>query len=352
MSGGFSNAVRMDEKFINPQHIVGPVILNAMLHTTLIARMHRNPTPYYPNPGGVDFAVHSKIGRGNVLFTILGNNGCLSALSHDSGYGHNGDQNRVKTVAVLNGLGMKGEGNNVRLWESAQIIGFSDGTPPTAAGLHSAVAGGVLTTTNEGPDVINAGDWVMVWFPSESEIPSGGMGQQADINGVVRPWLVTYDPIKHSLTPKPIYQCLTADKSEPFVPGYKRTCQRLNQSVNDMSLVTMGACYDEIVRVANSTNNKLEFVQGMAAILDKDVKVRERVRDHLFVPYSDKRNLLEPTKSADSPLNNRQMKAMGEYLLSTSVLQHTIQDKVVGKAVTTGRKRGNFALQICSYGKK
>ncbi len=351
MSQSFNNGVRMDEKFINPQHIVGPVILNATLHSTLIARARQNANPYYPNAGGVDFNNHSKIARGSILFTILGNNACMSALTMDSGFSGNGDTNRVKAIAVLNGLGSKGEGNNERLWESAQILGFSDGTPPTAQGHFSCVAGGVLTVTNNGPDAINAGSWVMVYFPNLDELPTGGMGRQADRNGEVVPWLVEYDPYKHSLTPKPIYQCLTATKEEPFVHGYKRTCHRLNKSVNDMSLVTMGACYDEIKDAILTTDNRLDFLNKMAESME-DGKVNQKIVDHRFVPYSDKRNLLEPGKSADSPLNNRQMRSMSDYLLSTALLQRNIQDKIVGKAVTAGGKQRNFALQICSYGKK
>lgn len=346
-----ANSFPYGEKFAYPQQMVGAVILNGTHHSTLIARMRNAQNPYYSHAGGIHFDNFGNVKRGNVLFTIRGSNACASSLSFGHGFGGSGENHRVKAVAILNGLGMAGHGNNERLWESAQILGFSDGVPPTKEGLFNIVSGGVMTVTNNGPDVVNAGDWVMVYFPSLDELPTGGMGTSADANGEVVPWLVTYDPIKHSLTPKPVYEHLTADRNTPYIPIYRETCKKLMQSAKDVSLVSMAANYEKMKELIEGGASKIDFLHAMSKFMDTE-KQDAKIRDMLFVPYSDKKNLIESGKSADSPLNCKQMSCMGEYMVSQSRLHHVMHDKVVGKAITTGKKRSNFSLQITSYGLK
>lgn len=360
MSVSAFNTTPMDEKFINPQTKQGPVVFNGALHNALILRAKNAKAPYYPAATGAHFDNQSRVGRCDVVFTLLNSFACLSAMSND-GYGPKGDNHRVKAISVLNGLGVDSDDGNERLMDAIQPIGFAEvgysGTngSSNSQGYFNIIAGGTLTVLNNGKDVINVGDWVECYAPTKEEAEQGGQGTAADRNGERKLWLRSYDPHKNSLTPKPIFQCLNAvngaqgkkASKSGFMPAYIRTCNTLMKSVKNMALVIMAATHKKIQKYA--AGDKKQFLTNMMAAMKED---DELIRNMLFVPYSDSSNLIEQRMNKESPLNCAQMSAMGDWLVSTSVLQHHAQKNIMGKAVTTGRKQGNFVLQICSYSRK
>jgi hypothetical protein len=338
----------MDENFIRPQAMVGPVIMNGAVHQNLCNLARREKNPYYKQAANVHSNNQNKIKHGDIVFTLT--RPCAAL-----GSGQNANNaNRLQGAAILNGHGKDtGRDNDNEIFmESVSILGIAEvpiGAAPNAQGYFNIIRGGILTVLNNSKWTIQVGDYVMAYAPKRSEIQDGGAGKEADKAGEATLWFKTYDPQQNSLTPKPIWQALTDDENAGHLPQYLATCKSLFNSVKDMSLTVMASCYDELKTAAAASTSPGAFMTTMEKIVD-DKKRERKLIDDLFVLYSGAQPI-DPSKANNKGINKRQREGLGQFLTQSALLHHYVHKNVIGQAMSTADPRHNFSLQLTNYGR-
>jgi hypothetical protein len=318
--------------------------MNGEVHGPLVTQALCANAPYYPHPCGIDAEAVKKVQTGDIVFTILNADASINALlnsSFDHGVENN---NRVLGISCLCGLG-EHERNPENIQRKIVVLGIVE--QGDAGNLFNIIRQGILTVINNGDETINNGDDVMAYCPTVEEMGNGGYGTRADTNGVVKLWFRPFSREKHSLTPKPLYQCLRAlrrREAKCYLPTYRNTCQAFLQGAKDMALVAVGslglAAMQEICR-----GSEVEMLRKLNAAMKTAAFDSQYVED-LFPLYSEKPHWFEPAMRSDSTLNKIQAGAAGTLLAAVSALDQDYKKDIVGKCMTTALPGQPFSLQV------
>jgi hypothetical protein len=347
------NIMKMDEGFIRPQVMVGPVIINGGVHNTLCLRARGKAAPYYPNATGVYGNNHGNVVHGDLVFTLMRPTVGMSTSSSQNAI-------RVLGVSVLNGHGDDvQDGGNEMLMQEINVWGIAEvPKTPNNQGFFNIIRGGIMTVRNNSKWTIQVGDYVQAYAPTREELKDGGSGNECDAYGQANLWLAPYYPAQHSLTVKPIYRALKAKregKTTGYLKPYLATCDSLVKSIVDMSVVVMGTCYKKIkaqaARLGTTDADTITFMERMIEELAVP-SVRNEVMDRLCVPYSGANMLFQPGKDTKTSVVNRtQKECLDRFTRQTALLHHYVHKNVIGQAVSTGEPRRNFSMQFVRYAK-
>ena len=329
---------------IRRQRDVGLVVQNAELHLGIVTQQKSNSTPYYDRPGGSSHNTLNTVANGDVLFTIAGLSARIGAMTGGGG-GERHNSNKIRCVSSLGGLGRKGDANTDALLESLQFQGIAEqGTEEQGNGstMFNAIKGGILTLTNICKETIEEGDPLEIWLPLKHEIKDGkGKNRtQADLNGVVKPWLRPFHPSRHRASPKSIYQCLTEPDAE-YTENYRRTCNAYVDSVVEQAIVVVRATMGPVA--ANDFYTQMMTAGGKLKAQQKQLAI-----EALFRRYSVNG---VPPGIAD-PITRFEYESAGKYCYAVGELVHNVNKNVVGRATSAGLPGHFFNCQITSYGAK
>lgn len=353
------NRPQTNQNFMNPTRVVGDVLFNGIIDKTQVINAIYNQNPLYPMPSGMTIQDIETVRKGEIVYRIIDNSGG----SISTNYNNTGDNTTVCALSSLNGQGTKGDTN---IMSKILPIGLSymetEFSKEARFNIH---VGGIHTTINNGPDVINAGDWVMAYAPTLDEVnmQSGGRGKIADKNRLITLWFKPYRTKEHRMTSKQIYNCLKDENNiqSSYLPSYKTACKSLVDACIDISMVIINTANDQgLLGNLNSPNKEEVYTNlmkrlGHSEYMEKNDKsgksnasaTRSTIIDRLFVPYSGNSNLLFDKKSA--ALNRSQSDSIGLFLESNAVFYHDVEKNIIGKAVTSARPKDNFNIQLRSY---
>lgn len=340
------NITKMDEGFIRPQAMVGPVIMNGGVHTNLCSRARTAKAPYYPLAIGTFSNNQANISHADLVFTVIRTTVALHANNSSNAI-------RLLGISTLNGLGEAVPGGNEILLDNLNVLGFAEvPNTPNNQGYYNIIAGGILTVRNNSKWTIQVGDYLMAYAPTLEEAKDGGHGREADKYGERKLWLKTYDPVANSLTGKPIYRALKDGKKAGCVPPYIETAKGYLSGAKDQSLSVMSACFDSIKEEfqGGKVPNHQGFLLAMCAEMDKPKKTEE-IRDKLFVTYSGAQHKLDSQGAPNSLLNKRQAEGTDKFLLSGNLLHHYVHKNVLCQAMSTADPTKNLSVQMIRYSK-
>ena len=336
------NGADTSRQNMKKQKVVGAVICNGRIHAALVAQAKTKQRPYYPRATGSSADNMNFVSNGDILFTFRGASSRMSALSRT---GDKSDNNKIKCISVLNGLGDK-DSDNVELMHDLEIVGVAEmGTDNNGGHLFNVIRGGIFTVENNSNETIDVGDWVQAYAPTKLEAEEGGRQRRPDAEGEIKLWYKRFKPEDHAATPKSMYKCLTrGDGTGDYSHDYIEYCDAMVRAEIENSTLAVWttsennlASTEAHYKYLNTTSGKKQFINNLFARYQPG-KVLARKPDGV-APFAQR-------------LEQMKQESAGLLLVATGLLVNNVHNKVLGKATSSALPGHNFSLQLCSYGKK
>jgi len=349
MAGTNWNITKMDEGFIRPQAMVGPVVMNGAVHTNLCNQARREKAPYYPHASSTYSNNQSTINHGDIVFTLTRPNVTLNMGSNST------NAIRLQAVAILNGHGKASDGEehgHEVFMENVTVLGIAE-VPytPNNQGYFNILRGGIFTVRNNSKWTIQVGDYLMAYAPKLCELKDGGAGKEADRYGEAKLWFKTFDPLCHSLCGKQVYRALRAGDNSGHLPKYVETCKAFMKSAKGIAMTVMACCFKKMKRdgLIAAGVDSAPFLDAMVADMES-AATTHNIEEKLFVLYSGPRNDVVPGAQPKNKLNKMQRESTDLFFTSASVLHHYVKKNVIGQAMSTADPQRNFSIQMINYG--
>ena len=355
-----------NEKFMSPVTPSGQVLFNGAIAEGAVIAAMNNKSPKWPLPKGVFLSSVGTVRVADVVWNYTDANQYVQ-----SNYERYANTTTVG-LSSINGQGNVNESEATFL-SRIQILGLAfmenDVNNSKLFNIH---CGGLYTVMNLSNVDIVAGNWLIVYAPSPSEVAEGGRGEDADLNGVMTLWFKPYHPEIHRFTPRQIYACLTQRNLGPdvhttldgklFLPEYETLCDDIFDSCLNIGLVFVEALRgygivkmeDETAKPGDTYNTFMEAV-GHKRFFSRNranPETRQQMINAFFLPAV-KRNSddfdMANFFANDKRLRECQMEATDVALVSMARFIQTITKNIIGKAITSMGPKKNGQMQLCSY---
>lgn len=246
----------------NPIYEHGGVILNGRRATDHIESLQSNTNPYIPAPQGTYALSYKQVHTGEIAFSDVSRMGSSSYLLRSED-----DRDQNISVEALSSINLIGSATQTRaeIQSNIHVWGIvTSGTKDNEAEEFNIFDGGIITVTNNGSKYIQAGQWVMAYFPDNRELSQGGTNTTHSGFGRHSLWTMPYSPEIHKMTTSAMYDCLEAvgdaRSTSKYHPRYVRACTDFETSVGDIAFVWIWTLLDHGV---------LDFTGKFKSGLDK-----------------------------------------------------------------------------------
>lgn len=358
---------------MRPKKPVGLVIVNAIVDHGQVGVAAQNKNGYWGPADGLHRDDWATVETGSIGFAYHTKKECAMNCYNSDPFNLRQESSTVKSIDKLNGQGdASQEDGNYQLMGKIRVTGIvEEGTSENKKERFNLRKRGIFDIRINGTKSINNGQKVMAYAPSREEAGKGGGSNrtEAEKAGVVSLWYMPYDQDIHRNQLKQIYNCLSDIKnSRYYLPSYKMHCRQMMDSVLGMSMVVL-AKYLPILKKAKLTDatpdavilHKFLMDSGHSEFEPTNAALHAEIRNALFHPYStDEKNSSDAYRlfqTVGQPkneerltrfkegLNKIQSKSTSQFLESTAAFVETVDNLIIGTAVTSGRPGDMIALQ-------
>lgn len=369
-----SDSGELDEDFISPMSSQGEVIVNGIIASgTVISAMHGNG--YYPLPSGSSREMVGRTRRAAVAYRLIDDNDHLDGVSNAN------SDSTVAAITCLNGAGRPNDTPATLLSRIEPIGIVQQETELNGDRRFNIHIGGQYTMINNSNRDIVAGDWLMIYAPSLTEMKQGGRGKMHDENGYVELWLVPYHPSIHKAQPAQMYACLTqlcaSDSThtsldgKAYLPAYEEMCEHIMDSFMDV-----GITFIEYLRYLGALNritllatdeDRAKFYANLLGMLGHsqfftktgmDRNARQECLNAFFLERLSTSKNNEAYKKAnffpgDDPASRKmrqcQLDGVSLGMTEQASFNFDTTKNIMGKAVTSAAPKKNYQIQLTSY---
>jgi hypothetical protein len=357
-----------DENFLSPVTPSGQVLFNGKISQGAFITANNNPSPKYPMPTGQYRDWVGKVRTADVVWKYVDDMECM-----DECFGNRSTTNaQVSGISALNGQGHAGE-SGASFLSRIQPLGLAfmpnDDNGSHLFNIHS---GGKYTIINLSNKDIKGGDWLMIYAPELREIQEGGRGKEPDRNGLVTLWLVPYHPEIHQNTSAAIYNCLSrmnegvrgeTREGKNYMAEYEDQCIALFDAFLNIGILFVEFLQRQGALTLNADIPANDLYAGILATLghthffnsDKvNPERRQKLLNVLFIDRLPRKSesFAEASyfdASQDEMLYKGQFEAVSSVLVAMARFQHAINNRIMGKAITSMAPKKNGEFQLRSY---